>query len=68
MVCSRLLVEPIVLYPLVEACDVLPLLLLPQLVGLELKVSYQLHSRHLLPTQWHNLTGNINKKKKPNTH
>lgn len=34
MVCSRLLVEPTVLYPLVEACDVLPLLLLPELVGL----------------------------------
>lgn len=39
-----------------EASDILPLLLLPQLVSLQLKVSYQLDSGHLLPTQGRNLT------------
>lgn len=47
------------LYSLVEACDVLPLLLLPQLVRLQLKVSYELDSRHLPPAQRHNLTNII---------
>lgn len=44
------------LYSLVEASDILPLLLLPQLISLQLKVSYELDSCHLLPTQWDNLT------------
>lgn len=39
-----------------ETSDVLPLPLLPQLVSLQLKVSYQLDGHHLLPTQRHNLT------------
>lgn len=53
--CPRLLVKLAVFYPLVKACDVLPLLLLPQVVGLQLKVSHQLHGCHFLPTQWHDL-------------
>lgn len=39
-----------------EASDVLSLLLLPQLISLQLKLSYQLDGCHLLPAQRHNLT------------
>lgn len=64
MVCSRQRDRqmPTVLYPLVEACDVLPLLLLPELIGLQLKVSNQLHGRHLPPTQRRNLTWELYEK------
>lgn len=38
-----------------EASDVLPPLLLPQLVGLDLKLPYQLDGRHLLAAERHDL-------------
>lgn len=42
-------------HSLVQASDILPLLLLPQLIGLQLQVSDQLHGRHLPTTQRHHL-------------
>lgn len=61
---QRLLAKPTVFYPLVKACDVLPLLLLPEVISLQLKVSHQLHSCHFLPTQWHNLTYDVKQQSK----
>lgn len=39
-------------HSLVQASDILPLLLLPQLIGLQLQVSDQLHGRHLPTTTY----------------